>query len=114
MAPSQTVDPARISNASEIPPAHAKHLNPSARGWVDVYCGTLPGDIDAPPAANELLSRGPDTGGLSNADYVYSRISALFDKKLPSLDDPSGKDVKALVFVSGSRAGAYGAFHFPN
>jgi hypothetical protein len=114
MAANQTVDPARISNASEIPPAHAQLLKPSARGWVDVYCGTLPGDIDAPPAANELLAIGPNTGGLSNADYVYSKIATLFGTKLPTLDSPSGRDVKALVFVSGSRAGAYGAFHFPS
>ena len=110
----QTVDPARISNASEIPPAHAKHLNRSLRGWVDVYCGTLPGDTDAPPAANELLAIGPNTSGLSNADYVYSQLAALYRTTLPTLASPSGSDVKALVFVSGSRAGAYGAFHFPN
>ena len=113
MAATHTVDPTRISSSSEIPPAHANHLKSSARGWVDVYCGTLPGDIDAPPAANELLAIGPDTGGLANADYIYNRIASLYGADLPTQRSPSGADVKALVFVSGSRTGAYGAFHFP-
>jgi hypothetical protein len=80
---------------------------------VDVYFGTLPGDIDALPAAKELLAIGRDTGGLSNADYIYSRIVSLYDADLPTQRSRSGADVKALVFVSGSRTGAYGAFHFP-
>jgi hypothetical protein len=109
----QTVDPTQSSKASQIPPAGAVHVGRSARGSVDVYCGTLPGDVDAQPAAKELLGSGPDTGQLSNADYIYSRMAALYGMDLPALRDAGAQDVKTLVFVSGSAQGPYGAFHFP-
>ncbi len=111
--PGQTVDPTQISRASQIPPSGAVDLDVSARGWVSVHYGTLPGDSDAKPAARELLGIGPDTGGLSNADYIYNRIAALYGADLPALRNSAGQDVKALVFVSGSSQGPYGAFHFP-
>jgi hypothetical protein len=87
----------------------------SAQGIVDVYCGTLIGDIDAQPAAKELLGTAPDTGGLSNADYIYNQISALYGGvQLPTFQSQSGNSVRALAFVSGSRQGPYGAFHIPD
>ena len=109
----QTVDPVQISKASQIPPAGALHVDQSARGWVSVYCGPLPGDIDAQPAARELLGIGPDTGQMSNADYIYSRMAALYGADLPALGNADAPEVKTLVFVSGSAQGPYGAFHFP-
>jgi hypothetical protein len=79
---------------------------------VDVYCGTIPGDTGAQPAAKELLGPAPDTGGLANADYIYKQVSKLYGgAELPAFNSPSGNDVKALVFVSGSSQGSYGAFH---
>jgi hypothetical protein len=33
---------------------------------------------------------------------------------VPSFKAPTGKNVKSLVFVSGSKEGGYGAFHFPS
>ena len=109
----QTVDPTQISKASQIPPPGAVHVDRSARGWVNVYCGILPGDIDAQPAAKELLSTASDTDQLSNADYIYSQMAALYGADLPALRNTDGQDVKTLVFVSGSAQGPYGAFHFP-
>src|SRR3984893_10873554 len=102
----QTVDPTQIPDASQIPPAGALYLGLSSQGLVDIYCGTLPGDLDAPQPAKELLS---------NADYIYRQISALYGPgaELPDFRSPSGKNVKSLVFVSGSSQGGYGAFHFP-
>jgi hypothetical protein len=82
---------------------------------VDVFCGTLLGDIDAQPAAKELLGTALDTGGLSNADYIYNQVSALYGGvQLPSFQSPSGNNVKSLVFVSGSAQGGFGAFHIGN
>jgi hypothetical protein len=113
--PTQTVDPTQIPDASQIPPAGALYLGLSSQGLVDIYCGTLPGDLDAAQAAKELLGTGLDTAGLSNADYIYRQTSALYGPgaELPDFRSPSGKNVKSLVFVSGSSQGAYGAFHFP-
>jgi hypothetical protein len=53
-----------------------------------------------------------DTGGLCNADYIYSQCSKLYaGVDLPDLKSPSRNTVKALIFVSGSKQGGYGAFH---
>src|SRR6266436_3831993 len=112
--PATTTDPAQIRTPSEIPPAGAQPVGLSAQGIVEVYCGTILGDIDAQPAAKELLGTAPDTGGLSNADYIYNQVSALYGGvQLPSFQSPSGNNVRALAFVSGSRQGPYGAFHIP-
>src|SRR5215470_17040705 len=111
----ETVDPSQIVSAAQIPPPGALSVGLSSQGLVDVYCGTLVGDVDAQPAAKELLGTAPDTAGLSNADYVYRQISALFGgAQLPSFQSPSKKDVKSVLFVSGSRQGGYGAFHIGN
>ncbi len=110
----RTIDPTQIPNASEIPPSGAQPVGLSAQGLVDVYCGTLLGDIDAQPAAKELLGAALDTGGLSNADYVCNQVSALYGgAQLPNLQRSSGDTVRSLIFVSGSDQGGYGAFHYP-
>ena len=107
-----TTDPAQITTPSEIPPAGAQPVGLSPQGLVDVYCGTLVGDIDAQPAAKELLGTAPDTAGLCNADYIYNQVSALYGGvQLPAFQSPSGNNVRALAFVSGSSQGPYGAFH---
>lgn len=81
---------------------------------MEVYNGTILGDTDAQPSAKELLGIALDTGGLSNADYIYSKVSALYaGAQLPSFQSPSGRDVKSVVFVSKSTSGPYGAFHMP-
>ncbi len=109
-----TVDPAQISGPSEIPPPGAEFTGLSSQGQVDVYSGTLPGDVDAQPAAKELLGTSLNSGGVSNADYIYNQVSALYGSvQLPAFASPSGNNVKSLVFVSGSAQGGYGAFHFP-
>src|ERR1051326_348776 len=109
-----TIDPDDIANASQIPPQHAQHVGLSPQVLVDVFCGALPGDVDALPAAKELLGAAADTGGLSNVDYIYSQVASLYGgSQLPAFSS-SGKDVKSLVFVSGSARGSYGAFHFGN
>lgn len=109
---SQTIDPTQIQSASQIPPVGALYAGLSSHGEVDVYCGTLSGDVDAQPAAQELLNTAPDTGGGANADYIYNQVSAIYGgPQLPSLQSPSGNNVKSLVFVSGSNQGGYGAFH---
>ena len=109
-----TIDPDDIANASQIPPQHAQHVGLSPHVLVDVFCGTLPGDVDALPAAKELLGAAADTGGLSNVDYIYSQVATLYgSSQLPAFSS-SGKDVKSLVFVSGSDRGSYGAFHIGN
>src|SRR6266849_5027612 len=108
----QTLDPAQIQSASDIPPPGAQAVGLSPEGLVDIYCGTLTGDIDAQPAAKELLGTAPDTGGLSNADYIYKTVSALYgNASLPDFQSPAGRTVKSLIFVSGSTQGGYGAFH---
>ena len=107
-----TIDPTQIQNPSQIPPPGSQFSGLSPQGLVDVYFGTLPGDIDAQPAAKELLAKAPDTGSQSNADYIYKQVSALYGGvDLPSLQSPSGNSVKSLIFVSGSTQGGYGAFH---
>jgi hypothetical protein len=109
-----TIDPSQIANAAGIPPQGAGFAGLSP-GLVEVYSGALPGDTDAQPAAKELLGTALDTGAAVNADYIYSQVSKLYgNKQLPVFQSPvSGNDVKALVFVSGSAQGGYGAFHFP-
>jgi len=110
----RTIDPGQITGASEIPPPGADFAGLSSQGLVDVYYGTLLGDTDAPPSAKELLGTALDSGGLSNADYIYNQVSALYGGvQLPAFQSPSGNNVKSLVFVSGSAQGSYGAFHFP-
>jgi hypothetical protein len=104
-----TTDPNDIGTPTDIPPPGAIHLGLSPDGLVDVYCGTLPGDVDATPAAQELLSSAPDTGGLSNADYIYDTVSKLYGGI--ALPDLSNGGVKSIAFVSGSGQGPYGAFH---
>jgi len=107
-----TIDPTQIQNPSQIPPPGSQFSGSSPQGLVDVYFGTLPGDIDAQPAAKELLGTAPDTGSQSNADYIYKQVSAVYGSvDLPSFQSPSGHTVKSLVFVSGSTQGGYGAFH---
>ncbi|HLZ84318.1 MAG TPA: hypothetical protein VKQ54_12190 [Caulobacteraceae bacterium] len=108
-----TIDPSAIASAADIPPAGSLYQGATGQGLVDVYCGTVAGDIDAVPAAQELLATAADTGGLANADYVYSQLARLYGADLPALASPSGASVKCLVFVSGSANGGYGAFHFP-
>jgi len=108
----QTIDPQQINDPAEIPPQGAHPVGLSPQGLVDVYCGTIPGDTGAQPSAKELLGPAPDTGGLANADYIYKQVSKLYGgAELPAFKSPSGNDVKALVFVSGSSQGSYGAFH---
>ena len=107
-----TIDPTQIQNPSQIPPPGSQFAGQSAQKLVDVYFGTLAGDVDAQPAAKELLGSGADTGSLSNADYIYAQVSALYGgADLPSFQSPSGNTVKSVVFVSGSSQGGYGAFH---
>jgi len=107
-----TIDPTQISGPSEIPPPGADLAGLSSQGLVEVYSGTLLGDTDALPAAKELLGTALDTGGASNADYIYNQVSALYGgAQLPDLQSPSRNNVKSLVFVSGSGQGGYGAFH---
>lgn len=107
-----TIDPTQIQNPSEIPPSGSNFVGLSAQGLVDVFSGTLPGDIDAQPSAKELLETALGTGPLSNADYIYKQVSALYGgADLPSFQSPSGNNVKSVVFVSGSDQGSYGAFH---
>jgi hypothetical protein len=110
--PAHTIDPTQIQAASQIPPPGSQLQGSSPQGIVDVYYGTITGDIDAKPAAAELLATAPDTGGLANADYIYNQVSALYGKvQLPEFQSPSGKTIKSLIFVSGSKRGGYGAFH---
>jgi len=109
-----TIDPTKIQSVSEIPPSGSQFVGSSPAGLVDVYCGTLDGDVDAQPAAQELLATASDTGTLANADYIYQQLSALYGGvQLPDFQSPSGNTVKCVVFVSGSSQGGYGAFHFP-
>jgi hypothetical protein len=111
-AVSATIDPTQIQDPSQIPPQGANYDGLSPQGLVDVYSGTLSGDIDASPSAQELLQSAPDTGGLANADYVYDSLSRLYSgAQLPTFQSPSGNNVKAIVFDSGSSQGPYGAFH---
>jgi hypothetical protein len=110
-----TIDPSKIQDASQIPPPGARPIGLSPAGLVEVSCGTLPGDVDAQPAAAELIGSAPDTGGLSNADYVYRQVSALYgEASLPDFQTAMGNNVKSIVFVSGSANGGYGAFHIGN
>jgi hypothetical protein len=107
-----TIDPTQIQDPSQIPPPGSQFTGQSAQGLVDVYSGTLSGDLDAQPSAKELLGAAPDTGGLTNADYIYKQVSALYGSvDLPGFQSPSGNNVKSIVFVSGSTQGGYGAFH---
>lgn len=111
-----TTDPAQIQNAAGIPPQGATFAGVSPGGMA-VYTGTLAGDIDAGPAAKELLATALDTGTDVNADYIYKQCSALYgNAQLPDFPISEGGNnikVKALTFVSGSAQGGYGAFHFP-
>ncbi len=110
--PAHTIDPQQIRTPSQIPPPGSQFQGTSPQGSVDVYYGTIAGDIDAKPAAAELLATAPDTGGLANAEYIYNQVSALYGKvQLPEFQSPSGKTVRSLIFVSGSKQGGYGAFH---
>src|SRR3989475_8777402 len=95
-----TIDPAQIQSPSQIPPTGSQFAGGSARGLADVYYGTLHGDIDAQPSAKELLGTALDTGGLSNADYIYTQVAALYGADLPSFESPSGNNIKSVVFVS--------------
>jgi hypothetical protein len=107
-----TIDPTQIQSTSQIPPSGSQFVGSSPSGLVDVYSGTLDGDVDAPRSAQELLTTESDTGGLANADYIYNQLSALYGGvKLPDFQSPSGNTVKSVVFVSGSSQGGYGAFH---
>jgi hypothetical protein len=107
-----TIDPRQIQDPSQIPPPGRQFTGSSQKGLVDVYCGTLAGDIDAQPAARELLDTSLDTRSLSNADYIYTQVANLYGgADLPSVQSPSGNNVKSVVFVSGSTQGGYGAFH---
>jgi hypothetical protein len=107
-----TIDPQQITSASQIPPPNAQAVGLSPQGLVEVSCGTIPGDIDAQPAAKELLASAVGTSGLSNADYIYQQVSAIYGRvDLPNLSSPSGNTVRSLVFVSGSPQGGFGAFH---
>ena len=107
-----TIDPTQIQNPSQIPPPGSQFAGQSPQRLVEVYFGTLPGDVDAQSSAKELLGVAPDTGSLSNADYIYKQVSALYGGvDLPSFQSPSGNSVKSVVFVSGSTQGGYGAFH---
>src|SRR5260370_15230875 len=86
-----TIDPTSIQDPSQIPPPGSPFAGQSVQGLVDVYSGTLAGDVDAQPAAKELLGTAPDTGGLVNADYIYKQVSALYGGvDLPDLQSPSG------------------------
>jgi hypothetical protein len=110
-----TIDPRLIQNPSDIPPQGAQYIGVSPKGLVEVHCGTLLGDVDAQPAARELLGTSLDTGGVANADYIYAQVSALYGSKdLPSFQTSEGNTVKSVVFVSGSTQGGYGAFHGGN
>lgn len=110
-----TVDPTQIMSPAQIPPAHAQYLGLTPNSVVDIYCGTMAGDIDALPAAKELLGVSMGTGGQSNADYIYDQVSRLYGgAQLPSFQSTSGNTVKSLVFASGSAQGGYGAFHIGN
>ena len=109
-----TIDPTQIQSPSQIPPPGSQFVGSSPSGLVDVYCGTLDGDVDAQPSAQELLTTESDTGGLANADYIYTQLSNLYGGvQLPNFQSPSGNSVKCVVFVSGSSQGGYGAFHIP-
>lgn len=106
------VDPTQIQSSSQIPPPGSQHAGVSPEGLVDVYYGTIAGDVDAQPSAEELLRTSLDTGGLSNSDYIYAQVSALYGGvQLPVFQSPSGNSAKSVVFVSGSSQGGYGAFH---
>jgi hypothetical protein len=109
-----TTDPQQIQDPSQIPPPGAQFVGTSGQGSVDVYNGTNARDIDAQPAAKELLATAPDTGGVSNADYVYNQVMALFGGgPVPDIQGSNGNTVKSVLFCSGSPQGGYGAFHFP-
>jgi hypothetical protein len=109
-----TIDPTQIQQPSQIPPPGSQFVGLSPSGLVDVYCGTLDGDVDAQPSAQELLTAESDTGTLANADYIYTQLSKLYGGvQLPDFQSPSGNTVKCVVFVSGSGQGGYGAFHIP-
>jgi hypothetical protein len=110
-----TIDPLLIKNPSDIPPQGAQFIGVSPKGLVEVHCGTLSGDVDAQPAAQELLGTSLDTSGVANADYIYAQVSTLYGgADLPSFPSPEGNMVKSVVFVSGSPQGGYGAFHGGN
>lgn len=110
-----TTDPAQIQDPSNIPPSGSLFVGLSPQGLVDVYTGTLPGDVDAAPAAKELWGTAPGSPNVSNADYVYTQVATLYGgADLPSFQSPSGNSVKSVVFVSGSAQGGYGAFHLQN
>ncbi|HJT22978.1 MAG TPA: hypothetical protein VJ873_00260 [bacterium] len=107
-----TVDPTQIQSPAQIPPPGARFAGLSFQGQVEVYNGTLSGDVDALPATQELLATYPGTGGLGNADAIYNQVSKLYGGiQLPAFQSPQGNSIKSLVFVSGSAQGGYGAFH---
>ena len=107
-------DPQQIQGPSQIPPSGAQFVGTSGQGLVAVYSGIIARDIDAQPAAQELLAAAPDTGGVANADSIYNQVMALFGGgPLPDMQGPNGSTVKSVVFCSGSPQGGYGAFHFP-
>jgi hypothetical protein len=111
-AQTPTIDPTSIQGSSGIPPTGAVFVGVSPQDQVSIYHGTVAGDVDAAPSAQELLKTAPDTGGLTNADYIYSQISKLNGGvQLPVFTDPNGNQVKSLIYVSGSSQGPYGAFH---
>src|SRR5260370_40133553 len=105
----QTIDPQQINDPSEIPPQGAHPVGLSPQGLVDVYCGTIPGDTGAQPAAKELLGPAPDTGGLANADYIYKQVSKLYGgAELTPVQKPPRNDVKTPAVLFAGSHGAYG------
>ncbi len=108
-----SIDPTQIRRPAQIPPRGSQAVGVSSQGLVAVYCGTIPGDTDAQRAAKELLDTSPDTGRLSNADYVYRQLSALYKAELPGFQSSLVANVVSVAFVSGSSQGGYGAFHIP-
>src|SRR5262250_2992916 len=101
-----TIDPTQIQNSAGIPPAHSQFVGLSLQKQVDIYNGTVHGDVDAIPAAEELRAAAPGTPKVSNADFIYTQVSALYGKvDLPNFQSPSGNTVKSLIFVSGSAQG---------
>lgn len=107
-----TIDPAQIQNSRSIPPPGSHFVGASLQSLVDIYNGTIRGDVDALPAAQELQAAAPDAPDASNADRIYTQVAALYGgADLPTFQSPSGNSVKSVVFVSGSKKGGYGAFH---
>src|SRR5258708_36741449 len=89
-----TLDPSQIQKPSQIPPPGSQFVGQSAQKLVGVYFGTVAGDANAQPSAKELMGVAPDTGPLSNADYIYKQLSAV----------AAGADVSAHLRRAGNHA----------